>query len=223
MARKRVFWFIALFNVVMSRLLMGSNTNCDSNYQLRAYVTSRFKLRSIRTALRQTCERRPVFRAAKQPIICSDAAGEVKSLDQPSLAGIWSILTGDAKEAEAERMILRVDGQVAGGPTIRSAADLNVSWACDQKAAGGKWREYAGMDGKRRLEVTLIIPASGSWSRGARRQALYFDGFVLNMLEYDSRTDKMDPSPKLRVFGNMSRGELDGDPSLRYRPRLALR
>ena len=137
------------------------------------------------------------------------------------MAGIWNIFAGESAEIDGERIILRIDGQVAGGPTIRTSSELNVSWASDQKAAGGKWREYVGSDGKRRLEIVLNVPPASSRDRNAKRQALYYDGFILEMLEYDQGTGGMDPVPKQRVFGNVTRGELEGDPARRCAPRRA--
>jgi hypothetical protein len=162
-----------------------------------------------------SCGQRVVVRNVRKSIVHCNSDNGGRSAEKSNLAGMWNIFAGESAEADGERIILRVDGQVAGGPTIRTSSELNVSWASDQKPAGGKWKEYVGFDGKRRLEIALIIPPLGTLGRSAKRHALYYDGFVLEMLEYNSKTEEMDSRSKLRVFGNVTRGELDGDPSLR--------
>ena len=71
--------------------------------------------------------------------------------------GIWKVVkspTGfdvdDSRSDTSENIVLRVDGTIAGGPTL----DVETR----QKAAGGTWKMLTDEDGTVRLRIRLVIP-----------------------------------------------------------------
>lgn len=112
-------------------------------------------------------EENPVFKAYKEGNL--NIASEIdipKSSSAPKFGpypgkdhfvGIWRVVkspTGfdvdDTKEDSSENIVLRVDGTIAGGPTL----DLETK----QKAAGGIWKMLVDDDGTVRLRIRLVIP-----------------------------------------------------------------
>ena len=150
-----------------------------------------------------------------------------------NLVGFWSLLTnkmaledgggpaavgggvvGGGGLAGQDNLVLRADGQVAGGPRVPGWEDSGVVWASEQRAAGGLWREYADGMGKRRLEVMLLLPPASAAARAAAaespgdRPALFYDGIVLEMSDFDFSKGSMLPSEKtsVRVVGTVATG-----------------
>jgi hypothetical protein len=148
-----------------------------------------------------------------------------------NLVGFWSLLTnkmaledgggpaavgggvvGGGGLAGQDNLVLRADGQVAGGPRVPGWEDSGVVWASEQRAAGGLWREYADGKGKRRLEVTLLLPPASAAARAAAaespgdRPALFYDGIVLEMSDFDFSKGSMSEKTSVRVVGTVATG-----------------
>eukprot|EP00529_Nitzschia_sp_RCC80_P000446 CAMPEP_0113466778 /NCGR_PEP_ID=MMETSP0014_2-20120614/14456_1 /TAXON_ID=2857 /ORGANISM="Nitzschia sp." /LENGTH=870 /DNA_ID=CAMNT_0000359029 /DNA_START=1 /DNA_END=2614 /DNA_ORIENTATION=- /assembly_acc=CAM_ASM_000159 len=110
-------------------------------------------------------EDNPVFKAYKEGSLNAKSEAP-KPSSAPQLGpypgkdhfvGIWRVVkspTGfdvdDSKEDRSENIVLRVDGTIAGGPTL----DLETR----QKAAGGTWKMLTDEDGTVRLRIRLVIP-----------------------------------------------------------------
>ena len=120
--------------------------------------------------------------------------------------------------AGEDTLILRADGQVAGGPRVPGWEGSSVLWASEQRAAGGSWREYTDAKGKQRVEVALLLPPATTAARAqvvAERPALFYDGLVFEMRDHDPGGQKekrreaaaADTSlAQLRVIGSVFSG-----------------
>jgi len=154
-----------------------------------------------------------------------DAGAQDGPGEAARLVGFWSLLTNKlALEdggppaaagggfAGEDNLVLRADGQVAGGPRVPGWEDSGVVWASEQRAAGGSWREYTDSAGKRRLEVMLLLPPASAAARAAAaetpggRPALFYDGIVLEMRDFDFAQGSMKEKTSVRVVGTVSTG-----------------
>jgi hypothetical protein len=127
-------------------------------------------------------------------------------------------LAGVSSLAGEDTLILRADGQVAGGPRVPGWEGSSVVWASEQRAAGGSWREYTDAKGKQRVEVALLLPPATTAARAqvvAERPALFYDGLVFEMRDHDAGGQKekkreaaaADTSlAQLRVIGSVFSG-----------------
>jgi hypothetical protein len=161
-----------------------------------------------------------------------DPAGGDQQGGATPLVGFWSLLTnkmaleqsgdsiagagivGGGGFAGEDTVILRADGQVAGGPRVPGWEDSGVAWASEQRAAGGSWREYTDSTGKRRLEVALLLPPASAAARAkvvSERPALFYDGLLLEMCDYDMKTNAPSETPTIRVVGTVSTGAFGAD------------
>ncbi len=141
------------------------------------------------------------------------------------LVGFWSLLTNKLAledgappaaagggSAGEDNLVLRADGQVAGGPRVPGWERSGVVWASEQRAAGGSWREYTDSAGKRRLEVMLLLPPASAAERAAAaetpggRPALFYDGIVLEMRDFNFAQGGMTEKTSVRVVGTVSTG-----------------
>ncbi|CAM9181737.1 unnamed protein product [Chrysoparadoxa australica] len=113
-------------------------------------------------------------------------------LDSAEVGGV----NGEVDSQPSDRLILRVDGQVAGGPVI---SKVTAEWSDPQgvRSAGGRWEVYTddAKKGVSRLRVSLFGDQK-------RTMGLRLDGVVLACLEYDERSGGN--RSVLRAFGDVT-------------------
>jgi hypothetical protein len=172
--------------------------------------------------------------SVRVPVPCSPDSGRPQENSAPALVGFWSLLTnklaledsgnsmagagvvGSSAFAGEDTIILRADGQVAGGPRVPGWEDSGVAWASEQRAAGGSWREYVDDTGKRRVEVALLLPPASAAAREklpSDRPALFYDGIILEMRDFDFKGSELAESTVVRVVGTVSTGQFRGSVS----------
>lgn len=84
-----------------------------------------------------------------------------------------------------------------------------MAWASEQRAAGGSWREYTDDKGRRRVEVALLLPPASQADRQkaqSERPALFYDGLLLEMRDFDFKNNAQSESTVVRVVGTVSSG-----------------
>ncbi|KAG5181477.1 hypothetical protein JKP88DRAFT_222337 [Tribonema minus] len=118
-----------------------------------------------------------------------------------SMVGFWQLYADcDAARVDpADRLVLRPDGQVVGGPVVNPTAVTSWSDPAGVRACGGRWAVYEdtaeGKAGISRLRMTLF-------ANPQRTAALVLDGIILCASEYDRNKGGMVDVP--RVLGDVS-------------------
>jgi hypothetical protein len=129
----------------------------------------------------------------------------------PEICGIWQLYSTaimgedgpeladpDSQEIDpADRIVLRIDGYVVGGPVVREFNEELEPWGdpAGQRAFGGQWYVYSDQSGRSRLHVAL-------YGDRQKSHGLTLDGALLMINEYDHQTRSMKPLP--RVLGEVS-------------------
>ncbi|CAM9187367.1 unnamed protein product [Ectocarpus sp. 6 AP-2014] len=121
-----------------------------------------------------------------------------------AMVGFWKLYgsTGDGEDLSG-RVILRADGQVVGGPTVRKTPGVEWSDPEGLQPVGGRWAIYSDKRTSRaRLRFTIVLSFE-------KKQQLEMDGTVLMV-------DGMGEMGGLLSEGNDGEGvgevELGGDP-----------
>ena len=102
--------------------------------------------------------------------------------------------TGDREDVSG-RVILRADGQVIGGPTVRKTP--GVAWSDPEglRPVGGEWQVYSdAKTGRARLKFTIILSFQ-------KKRQLEMDGVVMSV---DGGTERGgEVEPQLHILGGV--------------------
>ncbi|CAN0137057.1 unnamed protein product [Ectocarpus fasciculatus] len=129
-----------------------------------------------------------------------------------AMVGFWKLYgsTGDGEDLSG-RVILRADGQVVGGPTVRKTPGVEWSDPEGLQPVGGRWAIYSDKrTGRARLRFTIVLSFQAE-------QQLEMDGTVLmvdgmgetgGLRSEGSDTDRggaveLGGEPKPQVFGGV--------------------
>lgn len=95
------------------------------------------------------------------------------------------------------RVILRADGQVIGGPTVRRTPDVKWSDPEGLQPVGGEWVVYKDpKNGRMRLNMTILLSRE-------KKQQLEMDGVIMMVDTLDPDTGESEPQPQ--IFGGISK------------------
>lgn len=95
------------------------------------------------------------------------------------------------------RVILRADGQVIGGPTVRKTP--GVAWSDPEglRPVGGQWEVYSDKKtGRTRLKFTIILSFQ-------KKQQLEMDGVVMSVEGGSEGGAALEP--QLQIFGSVTK------------------
>lgn len=101
------------------------------------------------------------------------------------------------------RLILRADGQVIGGPTVRTTPGVEWSDPEGLQPVGGEWVVYKDKNtGRARLNVKILLSHQ-------KQHQLEMDGVVMTVDTRDEETGAVDLVPQ--VFGGVTKRNGDGE------------
>lgn len=102
------------------------------------------------------------------------------------------------REDVSGRVILRADGQVIGGPTVRQTPDVEWSDPEGLKPVGGEWVVYSDVEtGRTRLHMTIVLSHQ-------KQQQLEMDGLIMSV-SGSWNEDKGMSDSQLQIFGGVSK------------------
>lgn len=116
----------------------------------------------------------------------------------PSARMLLTQLYGSTPSEEdlSGRLVLRADGHVVGGPTVRKTTEVEWSDPEGLKPVGGKWSVYVNEKGQSRLELTLVLSFK-------KAEQLEMDGVVMMVEGWNNETQQMEAHPQ--IFGSVFR------------------